>query len=85
MERHLGLIRKILEYAERRSSGAFSPAPECLQYSLEAVHYHIGLCGEAGLLIVESISGAEEPYTRYAIGNLTWNGYEALDELKKTN
>ena len=82
MKRNKILIRKILEYAERQTSGGFSPAPECSEFSWENVHYHIGLCEQAGYLVTRSISGAEEPHERYEIGNLTWQGHEALDRLR---
>ena len=83
MKRHMQLIRKLLEFAENRNNGGWSPAPECSSYSHEIVHYHIGLCREAGYLDIQKISGAEEPYARYEIGNLTWAGHEALARLRE--
>ena len=83
MKRHPKLIRKLLEYAERQTSGGFYEAPECSEYAWEVVHYHIGLCGQAGYFAVQQISGAEEPHVRYALGSLTWLGHEALDKLRE--
>ena len=83
MKRELRLIRKILEYVESRTSGGTVDAPECSNYSWEVVHYHIGLCGQAGYLEVRRISGADdEAHPRYEVGNMTWQGHEALDRLR---
>ena len=82
MKRELRLIRKILEYVESRTSGGMAPAPECPQYSWEKVHYHIGLCGQADYLEIRKISGAEDGQPRYDVGNMTWQGHEALDRLR---
>ena len=82
MKRDMVLIRKILEWVEGQTSLGPFPAPECPAYSWEAVHYHIGLCAQAGYLEATPISGAEEPHTRYELGTLTWAGHEALEELR---
>lgn len=84
MKRYLYLIRYILEYAEGKESGAFSHAPECSKHSWEELHYHIGLCGEAGFLRVKKVSAADEAHPRYEVGSLTWEGHEALDRLRAT-
>ena len=82
MKRYSQLIRTILEFSEGKGSSDLIPPPEICGYTPEQIHYHVGLCEEAGYLHVESISGAEEPYRRYAISSLTWNGHEALDRLR---
>ena len=81
MRRIMQLIRKILEAAESRDNGRFQPPPEWDEYTSEQVHYHVGLCCAAGYLDARPVSGAEEPFVRYEIGNLTWSGHEKLDEL----
>ena len=49
MKRDMSLIRKILEYVEAQTDGRYHDAPRCSDFSQESVHYHIGLCGQAGL------------------------------------
>ena len=83
MRRDMKLILKILECAERRTVGGFSAVDDCPAYSWEVVHYHVGLCAQAGYLEARQISGAEEPHVRYEIGNLTWDGHEALGRLRQ--
>ena len=47
------------------------------------IHYHVGLCGQAGYVAVLTISGSGEEHPRYKVGNLTWEGHEALVVLRK--
>ena len=82
MKRYTRLIRKLLEYAEQQKTPGFFPAPECSEFSWQVVHYHIGLCLQAGYLTAQNIAAGEEPAPRYEIGNLTWQGHEALDKLR---
>ena len=83
MKRELRLIRRILEYDESQTSCGMRDAPECQQYSWKEVHYHIGLCGQAGYLSICTITGPDEAHPRYEAGNLTWQGHEALDKLRR--
>ena len=82
MKRDMSLIRKLLEYVEAQTDGRYHDAPGCLDFAQESVHYHIGLCGQAGFLEVRKISGGEEPLARYELRNLTWAGHESLDRLR---
>ena len=82
MKRSLKLIRKILEYAEAQTDGEYHDSPKCPGFQQEDVHYNIGLCGQAGYLEVHVVSGSEERHKRYALRHLTWNGHNALDELR---
>ena len=82
MKRYLKLIRKILEYAEAQTDGEYHDAPNCLGFEQEDVHYNINLCGQAGYLEVRAVSGGEERHKRYALRHLTWQGHNALDELR---
>ena len=82
MKRDMSLIRKILEYVESQTDGLYHDAPRCLDFPQESVHYHIGLSGQAGLLEIRKISGAEQPLARYELRHLTWAGHEALDRLR---
>ena len=82
MKRDMQLIYKILRYAEERANGRRLDAPSCTDYSPEQVHYHIGLCEQAGYLEV-ALAGANPggpPY--YVIVALTWSGHEVLAQQK---
>ena len=83
MKRHMGLIQKLLEWAEEHWNGEWIDPPRCCDYDAKTVHYHVGLCEEAKYLRAHKISGAEEPYPRFAIGNLTWLGHEALEGFRR--
>ena len=78
MQRKMKLIYKLLEYVECRGNGEGLLPPEISGYTDVEVHYHIGLCDQAGYLEVEGVSGREELFKRYAMFNLTWAGHEAL-------
>ena len=84
MKRHMGLVQTILEWVEEHGNGDPLDPPRLCQYEPKVVHFHVGLCEEAGYLRAEKISGAEESYPRYAIGSLTWTGYEVLDRFRST-
>ena len=82
MKRDMKLIRKILEYAEAQTNGEYHDSPKCMGFEQEAVHYNIGLCGQAGYLEVRGVGGSEERHKRYVLRHLTWQGHNALDELR---
>ena len=82
MQRQMKLVLKLLLHAERKNDSRLVLPPEFDEYTVEQVNYHMGLCNEAGYMRVEKVSGSEEPYPRYAMGNLTWMGHEALDRLR---
>ena len=81
MKRKMKLIRKLLQYAENNATGILIEAPEYRDYSDEEVHYHIGLCIEAGYLHANQ-KVASDP-ARYLIRNLTWRGHEELERLNQ--
>lgn len=78
------LVCKILEcVASRETEGPVAP-PRINGYSDAQVHYHIGLCREAGYVDVDTTKASIEPGVGrrfYSIGLLTWHGHEALDRL----
>jgi len=81
MELKENLIDKILRYVECRSNGIDTlAAPEFKDYSPVEVHYHIGLCEDAGFLEVTRITSLNESevMTRYRIKRLTWHGHQRL-------
>ena len=81
MKRYLDLILKLLEFTEEQANGDVHP-PEVPGYSLRQVHYHVGLCKEAGYMKVRELSGGKK-FPRYRIISLTWQGHEAMEELRK--
>ena len=83
MQRYMGLIQKLLEWVEEHGNGEPIDVPRLCDHEPKVVHYHAGLCDEAGYLHVQKISGSEEPYARYAVGQLTWNGHEALARFRQ--
>ena len=74
------LIYKLLEYVECHGTVDGLLPPEVSGYTDAEVHYHVGLCQQAGYMEVAGVSGKEEPFKRYAMYNLTWPGHEALDQ-----
>ena len=84
MKRTLSLIRWLLEHVEQKTATTYSDVPSCKKYGTEQVHYHVGLCLQAGYLDARPISGAEESFVRYEIGSLTWTGHNALESIRKT-
>ena len=74
------LIFALLRHTEKKDSLEFTAVPEINGFTPQQVHYHVGLCEQANLLTVRSISGADAPYPQYVIGQLTWNGHEALEK-----
>ena len=80
MERDRDLIYRILKYAEKHADG--QPMRVDLQgYDCDLVHYHVGLCGEAGFLKV--VQRPVVSPAQFKIVNLTWQGHNALAQLKK--
>lgn len=82
MQRKMKLIRKLLEYVEMSHTEQSLPIPEIDDYSEAEVHYHLGLCEEAGYLVLyqPDFAGAGRRFS--GIARLTWNGHEALDKLR---
>ena len=83
MYRDMALIRKLLGYAESRVKGDPILPPAFDGYGPEQIHYHVGLCKEAGYLHAQKTSCAGESYDLYEMRHLTWEGHEALDRLRK--
>ena len=82
MRRKMKLIRKLLEYREMSVTEGALPAPEFPDYSEAEVHYHLGLCEEAGYLVLYQPAW-EGPGRRFeGIVRLTWVGHEALDAMR---
>ena len=75
MKRDLGLIHKILQYAEQQSPGG-SFDIEIENVPQPKLDYHVKLCIQAGFL-EPSVNG------EYWTAGLTWTGHDALKKLNK--
>ena len=82
MRRFKDLVQAILSYVERYSGPPPIEVPEIPSFDQLQVHYHVGLCSEAGFLHVKEIPNPNGCWKQYEIINLTWQGHEALDKLK---
>ena len=83
MRRKMKLIRRILEYVERHSENGSIPVPEFDDYSEKQVHFHIGLAVEAGFIVTAPPHQYEGKDYYYEIFRMKWEGYEALERLRK--
>jgi len=84
MRRQSKLIHKILEYVETEQQGNYSVLPpEFDDYSPVTVHYHIGLCNEAGFIVVDRPGLYDGMRLFPGIQRMTWRGHEELDRLRK--
>ena len=81
MKRHKSLIHKLLEYTEENAKGRSLDAPAIDGFNMCEVHYHIGLCVEAGFLHAKNITAPRlgDTYEKWEIINLTWKGHEIID------
>ena len=66
MQRKMKLVHKLLEHLERRHDDDPIPLPEIDGYSEEQVHYHVGLCVEAGYLVAGPATSTPEGRRRAA-------------------
>ena len=82
MKRERKLIRDILAYTEENACGDPLDAPEIDGYTTIQIHYHIGLCTEAGYIHSREITTKADAHQRYQILNLTWQGHEELAKMK---
>ena len=94
MKRIIQLIQEILAFAEECADGGHTrcvPSAKDLgsfgDINDRDIHYHIGLCEQAGFLVVEKsgkdIPDSEIPWCR--IIHLTWEGHEYLDQSRTGN
>ena len=82
MQRKMPLVRQLLEYTEMQNTEERMPAPEFDGYSEAEVHYHLGLCEEAGYLILHPPAQGGPPRRFGGITRLTWKGHETLDAMR---
>ncbi|MDE0170740.1 MAG: DUF2513 domain-containing protein [bacterium] len=84
MKRDFKLIYRILCHVERHTNGPIQ-VPDIEGYAPEVVHYHVGLCDEAGYLVAGSVGIYEGKRMFNGIERITWDGHEALDRLRRDN
>ena len=82
MKREMKLIRMILAYVEKSRNIGDIQLPEFSDYRKCEVEYHVKLCEEAGYLHIRLSAHDMRPES---IIQMTWQGHEALDELRKSN
>ena len=83
MKRKMKLICRILVHVECHLVSGLIPVPEFDGYSDSEIHYHVGLCEQAGYLVTggAGVYDGEKQYS--GLGSLTWTGHEALSELRQ--
>ena len=85
VKRDMDLIRRILEYLEGQPGpGPFRP-PELPNVPTHEVCYHARLCRQAGYIseYKETLGGDGPPRVPIcSLGELTWDGHEALGRMR---
>ena len=77
MQRKMKLICKLMAYVEACNKESSLPVPELAEYSEAETHYHVGLCQEAGYMMVGSVDYSPDGRRRFSsIERLTWAGHE---------
>ena len=85
MQRKMKLTRKLLEYVEMSNTEERLPVPEFREYREAEVRYHLGLCEEAGYLVLYQPE-TNDPIRRFGgVSRLTWSGHEALNAMRASN
>ena len=87
MKRDLDLVRKILEYVEREQEDGPVNLPETEGHTEPEVYQHVTMCRERGYLKLthkQPVNGSPWPgHRRTGIAQLTWEGHNALDEMRR--
>ena len=83
MIRKMKLIKGILQYVEAGHRDDALPVPEIDGYDDVQVHYHVGLCVDAGYMVAPNPKLMHGKRVFGEIERLTWAGHEALDRLRK--
>lgn len=83
MKRQWKLIRRLLVYVEENADGEPVEIPEFPGVDADAIHYHIRLCIQGGLVDRTDAMMMPEGLRYSSIGRLTWVGHDTLDRLRK--
>ena len=82
MKRDMRLICQLLAHVECKQTEGPVEIPTIQDYSEGQVHYHVGLCIEAGYIDAAK-PGMYSAGRRFSsIHRLTWQGHNALDDLR---
>ena len=83
MKRNMAIIRVLLEYLENvcKGDGKLIPVSSCDAYTYEELHYHVGLCLQAGYMTGKTIAFIDTN-PQYQMIALTWEGQEKLAALR---
>ncbi len=84
MKRNTKLIYQLLEYVEREHNNGPVMVPDVEAYSDVVVHYHVGLCVEAGYLAAAEPRELNGCRTFDRIHRLTWNGHEEIERVRNS-
>lgn len=77
------LIYLILDHAARNITRGEVSVPQDLgEYTDTQIHYHVGLCVQAGYLRATGTVRTDGLGRFKGLAGLTWDGHEALDELR---
>jgi hypothetical protein len=80
MKRDADLVRTILLAVENADGGELVRLPPIDGHSSSAVHFHVRLLLEAGLL--QTALPDRKPKQSWIILRLTWAGYDLLDHIR---
>ena len=76
------LIYQLLEFVEQEHNNGPVMVPAVEAYSDVVVHYHVGLCVEAGYLVAAEPRESNGCRTFDRIHRLTWNGHEEIERFR---
>ena len=85
MTRDHELIFWLLEYVSARHRGEaiwVPDVPESANYTDAQVHYHVGLCVDAGYLVADEPKDFKGKRRYSHIHGLTWSGHDKLEEIQ---
>lgn len=83
MKRDMDLVREILLEIEREYQGLAIRNFSIEGYDKTTVAEHCKMLYEYGIIDRFSTSPADnDPYYMYAVGNLTWEGYDYLEKIR---
>ena len=84
MKRDMELIRKIMFKIEEDYSGTPIRTLQIDGYDMITVAEHCRMMNEYGLINKYKAFGADNiPVLAFAVGNLTWEGYDFLDKVRQ--
>ncbi len=80
------LIRWVMEFSAANCGNGelgFVNVPDHPSYCPKTVHYHVGICDEAGYIETTDLTVHDYPYKRYGICRVTLEGHRFLAKKGK--